>query len=254
MVTKRKSISKKTRFEVFKRDGFKCQYCGAEAPKFVLNVDHIKPVADGGSNDMMNLITACFDCNSGKSDRALSDDSALSKQRAQLDELNERREQMEMMLEWRNAMLDMAGDEVLAVQKVFNKAIPGWHIRSESAVKAVKKYLKQYGLMKVLDAIELAANTYPKKDKDGAFIPESVELAWKKVGGILKISSLEPNKQRLHYIKGILVNRLSYVPYSVMRDLDAAHDAGLSVDDMELEAKNARSWTAFRNYLYEAIE
>ena len=33
METKRKTISKKTRFEVFKRDSFKCQYCGASAPE-----------------------------------------------------------------------------------------------------------------------------------------------------------------------------------------------------------------------------
>jgi len=29
---KRKSLSKKVRFEVFKRDSFQCQYCGASAP------------------------------------------------------------------------------------------------------------------------------------------------------------------------------------------------------------------------------
>ena len=65
----RKPLSKKTRFEVFKRDSFKCQYCGKSAPEVVLNVDHIVPVAADGKNDIMNLITSCFDCNSGKSDR-----------------------------------------------------------------------------------------------------------------------------------------------------------------------------------------
>ena len=45
---KRKSITKSVRFEVFKRDGFKCQYCGASAPDVILEVDHIVPVAEGG--------------------------------------------------------------------------------------------------------------------------------------------------------------------------------------------------------------
>lgn len=45
----RKTITKKTRFEVFKRDGFKCVYCGACAPEVVLVVDHIDPVANGGN-------------------------------------------------------------------------------------------------------------------------------------------------------------------------------------------------------------
>jgi CRISPR/Cas system Type II protein with McrA/HNH and RuvC-like nuclease domain len=68
---KRKSITKKLRFEVFKRDLFKCQYCGNHPPEIVLEIDHIKPVSKGGTNDIENLITSCFDCNRGKSDKEL---------------------------------------------------------------------------------------------------------------------------------------------------------------------------------------
>ena len=52
---KRQSISKKLRFEVFKRDNFTCQYCGRMAPDVVLEVDHINPVANGGKNDILNI-------------------------------------------------------------------------------------------------------------------------------------------------------------------------------------------------------
>lgn len=60
------AISKKVRFEVFKRDGFKCQYCGRSAPDVILHVDHINPVSNGGNNDIMNLVTSCSECNLGK--------------------------------------------------------------------------------------------------------------------------------------------------------------------------------------------
>jgi hypothetical protein len=62
----RKSLSKRTRFEIFKRDGFKCLYCGATPAQKVLRVDHVKPVAEGGGDDPTNLVTSCFDCNAGK--------------------------------------------------------------------------------------------------------------------------------------------------------------------------------------------
>lgn len=91
-MAKRTGLTKKIRFEIFKRDKFTCQYCGAKAPEVVLNVDHIDPVANGGSNDIINLITSCFDCNSGKRDKLLQDSSVLEKQRAQLELLQERRE------------------------------------------------------------------------------------------------------------------------------------------------------------------
>ncbi len=71
---RRRSLGKRLRFEIFKRDGFTCQYCGAQPPNGVLVVDHIIPVAGGGTGDPLNLITACETCNQGKSDRHLPEE------------------------------------------------------------------------------------------------------------------------------------------------------------------------------------
>ncbi|MEO1147615.1 MAG: HNH endonuclease [Cyanobacteria bacterium J06638_22] len=64
--SKRKNPSKRMRFEVFKRDGFTCQYCGTQPPENVLVCDHIDPVKLGGKTTLENLITACEKCNQGK--------------------------------------------------------------------------------------------------------------------------------------------------------------------------------------------
>jgi len=69
----RESISPKLRFDVLKRDGFTCQYCGRSAPEVELHVDHVVPVAEGGGNDPGNLTAACVECNLGKSDNMLAD-------------------------------------------------------------------------------------------------------------------------------------------------------------------------------------
>jgi 5-methylcytosine-specific restriction endonuclease McrA len=62
------------RFEIFKRDGFRCTYCGASATAgAVLQVDHIKPKAAGGTDDPTNLTTSCDDCSGGKAARKLSE-------------------------------------------------------------------------------------------------------------------------------------------------------------------------------------
>lgn len=68
----RKPLSKRVRFEVFKRDRFVCQYCGAHPPDALLEVDHIVPVVEGGGDEEANLVTACFDCNRGKAGVPLS--------------------------------------------------------------------------------------------------------------------------------------------------------------------------------------
>jgi hypothetical protein len=76
---KRKPVSTRTRFEIFKRDGFKCLYCGKSPPATILHVDHVLPVVEGGSNEPANLVTACQDCNLGKSDVLLSQKPASLK-------------------------------------------------------------------------------------------------------------------------------------------------------------------------------
>lgn len=57
------------RFDVLARDEYTCRYCGRKAPDVVLHVDHIVPVARGGTNEPANLVTACRDCNEGKGPR-----------------------------------------------------------------------------------------------------------------------------------------------------------------------------------------
>lgn len=69
----RKPLSVRTRFEVFKRDSFTCRYCGKSSPEVVLEVDHIVPLCEGGDDDHMNLVTACWACNSGKAGVPLSE-------------------------------------------------------------------------------------------------------------------------------------------------------------------------------------
>jgi hypothetical protein len=91
---KRKAISARDRFEVFKRDRFTCAYCGGKPPEVVLHVDHITPVAKGGTNDPTNLITSCRDCNLGKSDVPL-DHAKAAVTRDTITDLREQREQIE---------------------------------------------------------------------------------------------------------------------------------------------------------------
>ena len=87
----RRALSKSTRFEVFKRDEFTCQYCGQHPPAVVLEIDHVVAVSDGGSDEEHNLVAACRDCNRGKAARPLGAASIDVAAKAQL--LRERMEQ-----------------------------------------------------------------------------------------------------------------------------------------------------------------
>lgn len=65
------TLSKTDRFRILQRDRFTCRYCGRCPPAVVLEVDHVHPRSEGGSDDPDNLVSSCLDCNRGKGARLL---------------------------------------------------------------------------------------------------------------------------------------------------------------------------------------
>jgi hypothetical protein len=254
-MARRKGISKKTRFEVFKRDSFTCQYCGRSAPEVILRLDHIQPVSKEGDNDLLNLITACFDCNAGKSDRLVSDDSVIAKQKAQLDELNARREQLEMMLQWREGMRDINELSVDAVIELWKANIPGYSINDQGRL-TVKKLIKTFGANCVLESLETSITQYLRKDKNGKDTAESVSTVFQKIGGICRMASQPEWKRELYYIRGILRNRIEW--YFDNQEcfiwLENAYDDGVPLETLRSIACRVNRWDELADELIEARE
>ena len=118
-MTKRIPLSKKIRFEIFKRDLFTCQYCGSTPPGVVLEVDHIRPVSKGGDNIADNLLTSCFDCNRGKGATPLSEaPDALAKKIAIQKEKADQLKEFERLVSRRKAAITR---KVNALDKLFGE-------------------------------------------------------------------------------------------------------------------------------------
>jgi hypothetical protein len=62
-------ISGTLRYEVLRRAKFRCELCGISADIKALEVDHIVPRNQGGSDDLSNLQALCYSCNAMKRDR-----------------------------------------------------------------------------------------------------------------------------------------------------------------------------------------
>lgn len=66
----RGDVSDSLRYDILKRDEFRCVICGASSKDGAhLHVDHIIPIAKGGKSVPSNLRTLCERCNIGKSDK-----------------------------------------------------------------------------------------------------------------------------------------------------------------------------------------
>lgn len=235
---RRRGIGKKLRFEVFKRDGFACQYCGKAAPDVILHVDHIEPVAKGGGNDLLNLITSCADCNGGKGATRLDDNATLLKQRQQLAELSERREQLRMMVEWRKGLKEVDELALEAVNEHFEATFEGWCIRSDDAFAHVRKLIRSFGVAEVMEAIDIARDRYAPTISEA-----SVKLAFSKIGGICNNRS-KPDEGALFYARGIIRNRFSYLnEQQAMVILRAARKAGADDDEIKDIARTCTYWS-----------
>lgn len=174
----RKQISKRVRFEVFKRDGFVCQYCGSHPPKVVLHVDHIVAVSKGGAYDIDNLTTACQPCNLGKSNKALSDvPQSLKDQAAAVAEREEQLLGYHAVMEAKRARIE---DEIWQIAEIFHPGCSeqGLH---RSYLQSIKSFLEKLGFHEVLEAMELAAAR--GIHSDGRKFRYFCAVCWNKVRG-----------------------------------------------------------------------
>ncbi|RPI90689.1 MAG: HNH endonuclease, partial [Planctomycetaceae bacterium] len=58
-----------SRRNIFRRDQYSCQYCGAEPGSEELTIDHVLPRSRGGTSTWENCVLACLDCNARKANR-----------------------------------------------------------------------------------------------------------------------------------------------------------------------------------------
>lgn len=252
----RKPISKKTRFEVFKRDSFKCVYCGASAPDVLLHIDHIKPVAEGGDNDLLNLVTACASCNQGKGARELSDNAVIEKRKAQLDELNERREQLEMMMEWQDFLTNTDDVLVEKIAEMYSELVPGWSLNLVGK-NNLKSVIKKYGFNEVAESLRIAVNQYLEiengeaTDESSSKIIEYIE----KIARVRYLQSKDPVLKDLNHVSAVAAKffdrKLGWSDRGIIRSL---LESGVSATDIMGSLQGYRDKWEWLNDIQEMAE
>jgi hypothetical protein len=164
------AVRPSVRFEVFKRDLFTCQYCGRKTPDVVLEADHIVPRAEGGTDDIENLVTACFDCNRGKGARPLDSKAPVMDVAEQTELIKEREEQIRAyhaVLADRDARRE--GDFSEAWNYWFGVwgvvELDRWHTPGKAALT---NYVEKLGIGEVKEAIDITSKKFPRHPTSNA--------------------------------------------------------------------------------------
>jgi hypothetical protein len=153
------SITNKTRFEVFKKCNFTCQYCGRRTPEIILEVDHIIPKSKGGTDDVDNLTASCFECNRGKTgtllDSILKDKDLhtetilLAEKEMQLAEYNRVKENIR----------ERENNEISILREHFSDqfSLSGYAEKDfDKITSIIRKALKVFSYIDVMDMIDYA--------------------------------------------------------------------------------------------------
>src|SRR5215469_18416368 len=187
------TIPQRLRFEVFKRDKFTCQYCGQQAPDVILNCDHVRPLADGGDTDLLNLITSCRACNGGKGAVLLSDTVALDRQRSTLADLEERRQQIEMMLQLRDSLRDVERSTIDQLCDRIQERAPA--IRPNQNGEAdIAKWLRRFTVAELLEAIDRSFDIHLKWTGPDEVWQQSWDKAFRYIPAAARIVREEKTK------------------------------------------------------------
>lgn len=164
-MTERKPISKSLRFKVFKRDVFVCQYCGSKPPTVVLEIDHIHPVSEGGGNSIDNLITACFDCNRGKSNSLLGNVPPSLEERSIL--LREKQDQIKA---YENLLKEIKKGEdarIESINDIFREYFPGYCLSEKFKCSSLRQFIQNLPIDVVDGAMIKACSIIIGRGGDG---------------------------------------------------------------------------------------
>lgn len=179
-MSERKSISKKLRFEVFKRDNFICQYCGNKPPNVMLEIDHIKPVSKGGSNNINNLITSCFNCNRGKSNIELERlPNTLNENYEILKEKEEQLKQYHKLIAKIEKRID---SDIEKVNQRYMEYFPDRELSDTFKRVSVKKFVTTLPIFEVLDSLDNAVVKMRNKTR-GEILTYFCGICWNKIKG-----------------------------------------------------------------------
>ncbi len=175
------SISKKTRFEVFKRDGFKCQYCGKTPPDIILEVDHINPVAGGGEDEINNLLCACFDCNRGKKNIPL--ERIPSTLQDNLEVLREKEIQLKEYNRFIQKIRKRIEKEMDDVNDVFESYYPGYSLNEKFIKVSLNRFFQSLPKIEIIEAMELACFRFQGDPNRENAIRYFCGICWRKIRG-----------------------------------------------------------------------
>lgn len=171
-------VSKKLRFEVFKRDNFKCQYCGKSPPEIILEADHLTPKSKKGKDEINNLVTSCFDCNRGKSNIEIEKLPESIKENYEI--LQEKELQLKEYQKLIAKIEKRVNEEIEKVNSVYEEYFPDMTLSDNFKRTSLRKFLSLLPVNEVVQAMHIACTKLYHQDRSIRYF---CGICWQEIRG-----------------------------------------------------------------------
>ena len=250
------NLSPSLRRIILERDEFTCTECGQQVPKVLLYIDKIlSPETEdafAGQPEEDKYTCLCESCY--KQAHGHLQFKAATR-------TAERRQQLEMMVEWRRENRCLASDANAYLIDYINGKIEPYSLTKQGA-QTVRKAIRKSNFTTALDAIDETFDHYVTYDKGEDINKASVDEFLSKIGGYLYINSLPPVEKEMYHILNSCKSRFRWWDQQtakglVLNYIDALREQGWSEDrileDLKTELLRAsneqRNWSQWTDLL-----
>jgi hypothetical protein len=247
---------KRIKYEVFEKDSFKCQFCGKGVPLVTLQLIRIQDTQQNDEwLDTAFLSTSCKICEKKKSG---VDEKILNNGYLSIDELEERLQQLKMLINWRRGMLNIRKQQLANLVSYWEKKLPGFSVDNDQK-KFMATYISKYSSDEIKSAMDMAVDKFIKYSDDGILDKNSIRTAFAKIPDICLtkteiVSTHESDGlQRIHdqlksNIDGFFDSRRANQWLSYARSWE------VQIEDLYKMATSVRSWTQFSVNIDNMVE
>jgi hypothetical protein len=246
---------KRIKYEIFEKDAFKCQFCGTGTPNVTLQLVRIQDAQQNDEwLDLAFLSTSCKICEKKKSGvEEKSPNNYMS-----IDELEERLQQLKMLINWRKGMLNIRKQQLANLISYWENKIPDFETNNDQK-KYLAAYISKYSSDEIRSAMDMAVDKFIKFSDDGTLDKNSILTAFSKIPEICQTKTEIVNThetdglQRIHNqleqgISGFFdSNRAS-------QWLNYARSWEVPIDDLFKMATSVKSWTEFSLNIDKMVE
>ena len=246
---------KRVKYEVFEKDSFKCQSCGMGTPNVTLQLIRIQDTQHNDEwLDIAFLSTSCKICEKKKS----GVDEKNPNNFMSVDELEERLQQLKMLINWRKGMLNIRKQQLNNLIAYWENKITDFQTNNDQK-KYLAAYISKYSSDEIRSAMDMAVDKFIQFCDDGTLDKNSILIAFSKIPEICQTKTEIVNAhesdglQRIHNQLEHSINGF-FDSNRATQWLNYARSWEVQIDDLFKMASSVKSWTEFSLHIDKMVE